>query len=572
MKKIKESYINKNFSLPKQTFLDLENEFLSHDTKQKHFFYHILSNPVIRKDKGSPNSEFTNFHDSVWVPVPSTLIEKHFGRSFKVTDLECRGYLEIKKLNDDGNTYSHAGNICRSYRLPKKIYSIFIRSLEQNKESDEWVNAFSGRPKKKSKSNADFIALKSIPSNNIVRKAMNSIKRTIFNHVQVKHLLDKMKEEARYSEKAKRRYMIDLYSMAIVFAKSQEISEELSEYTGHMVKLQKSGRITEIGGFQSCSREMKHAAFAGISDVHNYDLKSSQVLGLLQLFEEAGISTVELEGILSDDKREVSECMNLEVDSYKAALMSIIMGASLKPPTSENLETSGAVYTYISQGTTTTALDSYTRFYDKFSPLKKDINKWHTHLVNNALSTMNRQKRISNKCNIKLDLKEFLESDGEISRMGKLKRTLAAYYLQGQEANYIHTLCTLSTKYGFEVYSNQHDGLVTRGVIPVEASKEAARLSGFKYALLEEKNFVEGKDLNEPVDTRPKEELSGSIHINYKANPPRNFTEVSIPTTTVYAKAPTTGRKRRRRKPPDDLPTEWQYEEFTPEALAVLFG
>lgn len=571
MNKIKEAYINKNFSLPKQTFLDLENEFLSHDIKQKHFFYHILSNPIITKDKGNANSEFTNFHDSVWVPVPSTLIEKHFGRSFKVTDLECKGYLEIKKLNDDGNTYSHAGNICRSYRLPKKIYSIFIRSLEQNKESDEWVNAFSGRPKKKSKSNADFIALKNVPSNNIVRKAMNSIKRTIFNHVQVKHLLAKMKEEARYSEKAKRRYMIDLYSMAIVFAKSEEISEELSEYTGHMVKLQKSGRVTEIGGFQSCSREMKHAAFAGIPDVHNYDLKSSQVLGLLQLFEEAGISTVELEKILSDDKREVSECMNLEVDSYKAALMSIIMGASLKPPTSENLETSGAVYTYISQGTTTTALDSYTRFYDKFSPLKKDINKWHTHLVNNALATMNRQKRISNKCNIKLDLKEFLESDGEISGMGKLKRTLAAYYLQGQEANYIHTLCTLSTKYGFEVYSNQHDGLVTKGVIPVEASEEAARLSGFKYALLEEKSFVDGKDLNEPIDTSPKEELSGSIHIDYKANPSRNFTEVSKPITTVYAK-PTTGRKRRRRKPPDDLPTEWQYEELTPEALAVLFG
>jgi hypothetical protein len=370
-----------------------------------------------------------------------------------------------------------------------------------------------------------------------------------------------MKEEAKYSDKAKRRYMIDLYSMAVVFAQSEEISEELSEYTGLVKKVQKSGRTTEIGGFQSCSREMKHAAFAGIPDIHNYDLKSSQVLGLLQLFEEAGISTIELEKILQDDKREVSECLNLEVDSYKAALMSIIMGAALKPPTSENLDTSGSVYNYISTGTTTTALDSYTRFYDKFSPLKKDINKWHTHLVNNALATMNRQKRISNRCNVKLDLKEFLDSDGEITRMNKLKRTLAAYYLQGQEANYIHTLCTLSKKYGFEVYSNQHDGLVTRGEIPLEATEEAIKLSGFRYAKLEEKNFIEGKDLSKPLVT-----TSQSIQIVLRSEVTEDIVKpTKTYTATVHEKPK--NKTRRRRKPLDVMPTEWIHEDIDLVAL-----
>ena len=48
----------------------------------------------------------------------------------------------------------------------------------------------------------------------------------------------------------------------------------------------------------------------------------------------------------------------------------------------------------------------------------------------------------------------------------------------------------LSKKYGFEPVSNQHDGLVTLGAVPDEASAEAATLSGFVDAHLEQKAFL----------------------------------------------------------------------------------
>jgi hypothetical protein len=62
--------------------------------------------------------------------------------------------------------------------------------------------------------------------------------------------------------------------------------------------------------------------------------------------------------------------------------------------------------------------------------------------------------------------------------------------LQGQEAAFIHHLTLLSGKHGFVPISNQHDGLVTLGVVPEEATARAAALSGFQHVHLEEKAFV----------------------------------------------------------------------------------
>ena len=66
---------------------------------------------------------------------------------------------------------------------------------------------------------------------------------------------------------------------------------------------------------------------------------------------------------------------------------------------------------------------------------------------------------------------------------------MAAHLLQGREALYIHTLTTLAPKYGFEVISNEHDGLVTIGEIPKAAQAEARRKSGVRRTVLAEKPF-----------------------------------------------------------------------------------
>jgi hypothetical protein len=66
---------------------------------------------------------------------------------------------------------------------------------------------------------------------------------------------------------------------------------------------------------------------------------------------------------------------------------------------------------------------------------------------------------------------------------------MAAFYLQGVEAGYIHWITVLSKDFGYTCLSNQHDGLVTIGEIPEEAREIAKQRSGLKYAVLEEKAF-----------------------------------------------------------------------------------
>ena len=65
---------------------------------------------------------------------------------------------------------------------------------------------------------------------------------------------------------------------------------------------------------------------------------------------------------------------------------------------------------------------------------------------------------------------------------------VAAHILQGKEAAFIHYITAFSGD-DFTVVSNQHDGLIIEGTIPMELIHNARRFSGLPYAELEEKSI-----------------------------------------------------------------------------------
>ena len=76
------------------------------------------------------------------------------------------------------------------------------------------------------------------------------------------------------------------------------------------------------------------------------------------------------------------------------------------------------------------------------------------------------------------------------------KADIAAFFLQGKEAVFIHHLTLLGAKYGYKPIGNEYDGLLTIGLIPEEAVNEARELSGFVSASLDMKAFTPFKPLN----------------------------------------------------------------------------
>jgi hypothetical protein len=544
-------YINKHAYAPKQTYLDLMDRYKEYGKGSREFICHII-NCSMSAHLETSRDDF--LWEGVYIPVPSAAIVKYFGREVKVTELED---IVIKALTEEGNTYSRVRHLCRAYKLSPNFCDFYFNSYESNYHSLEWVNIFTGKPKRVATNSKETLSLKGVKPSSLVSKAVTQIQKTIYNRPQVEAHMEEMKINSSRSDKDRFRYISELHTYSFIKNNSININETISEYTPRFIT-QMSGRVSEVGGgFQSCSRAMKHAAFSNISNVYNYDLKSSQILGLLQMFEEAGVDTNSLLKILEINKKEIAATLGLTVEGFKATQISVILGALLLPFLNAGKNKhSNAVF----DGIAATALEDleavYTKVYDWFTPLKKDINKWHSILVEVALATMNRQKYITNVCGVKFNLRDYIGKSGKLSKSAELRRKLAAFYLQGQEACFIHHLTILSKKYGFTVISNQHDGLVTVGEIPAEAIKEASKLSGLKYAELEKKNFVEGKEFHNPtIKEVEKTEAEVRAVPQLKSD---NFH------TTVKAKPE---RKRRRGKALDNLLTQWIHEDIDLVAL-----
>lgn len=248
----------------------------------------------------------------------------------------------------------------------------------------------------------------------------------------------------------------------------------------------RTGRLSaQHSLLQSCSREMKEAAFKEVPNMKNYDIKSSQMVILSEYFQRAGIESDWLDSYVENPraKYEWAERAGLSVDTWKSCLYALLMGGSAKKSgmyTHDIWE--NIVKEYPDEEK---AYEVLQQFKDVTAPLREALSEWHDYLVNEWYPSNERWNRAKNDVGMPIRRATFEKETG-------FKRALAAHMLQGREALFIHSLVLLSrlNQFDFEVVSHQHDGLVTIGEIPQEAIDLLKQDSAMEYVQLEEKSFT----------------------------------------------------------------------------------
>jgi hypothetical protein len=77
-----------------------------------------------------------------------------------------------------------------------------------------------------------------------------------------------------------------------------------------------------------------------------------------------------------------------------------------------------------------------------------------------------------------------------------------AWFLQGLEAAFVHSITVIGPEFGYRVFANEHDGAVVDGTIPEDAIAKARQRSGFTNAEFVEKPFASDKEVNEVYGNR----------------------------------------------------------------------
>lgn len=530
------AYIIKRYKSSESTKNLIDNLLKGYSQADYQFFVHLYNSTLVslsRKEDG-------------WVPVSFSLMQQTWGQRVKlnIDGMVSQELIEIKNLGTyelvDGTlvtqTYSKQKGISREFRIHLSVLAMLLSSgvntLEEAKSS-KYFDLISGklinplkevRYPKKSDKGTDYSEL--------ILDAQELIKLCTVNIVSIKSHIDRLSDAADsiFGSGTIR----DLKALYIDRCAYKQILEHTVNQHGDFVDYrvmfsergpQMSGRITEAGvGMQNCSRAMKQAGFSGIPGLKNYDLKSSQVWGLIQQFEDLNddsqwktkVDTTWLTNYLDQDKQVFADKVGVSKDRWKECFLALVMGAfmiekvtiedfapvkALKRVNGEWVETDAAPSRALfncfyeeAEGDAELAMTYYKRFFDVVKPLKVSIDNWQEWLIKRYLvkhSVYPRGlQRVYNRTGVFFDLDKYKNAKAEWVNVNTLKRKLSAFFLQGAEAGFIHNLTILGPAYGFQTLNNQHDGLVTIGEIPQEAVDKAIELSGLRYAKLEEKSFI----------------------------------------------------------------------------------
>ncbi|MBO1065149.1 MULTISPECIES: hypothetical protein [Nostocales] len=530
------AYITKRYKSSESTKNLIDNLLKGYSSADYHFFVHLYNSTLVslsRKEEG-------------WVPVSFKLMQQEWGQKVKldIDGLIAKELIEVKNIGTyttvDGHlvsqTYSKQKHICREFRIHLSILAMLISSgvntLEEAKSS-KYYDLISGklintlkevRYPKKSDKGTDHPEL--------ILDAQELIKLCRVNIVAIKSHIDRLSDVADGlfgGGTIRDNKVLALDSHAYQHILSHTVNEH-GDFVDYKVMFsekgpQMSGRITEAGvGMQNCSRAMKQAGFSGIPNLKNYDLKSSQVWGLIQWFEDANddaqwkdkIDTTWLTNYLDQDKQVFADMVGVSKDRWKECFLALVMGAfmiekvtvedfaptkALKKVNGEWVETDAAPSRALfncfyeeANGDAELAMSYYKKFFGVVRPLKVSIDNWQEWLIQRYLKKNSvyprGSHRVYNRTGVFFNLDDYKNTKGEWVNSNTLKRKLSAFFLQGSEAGFIHNLTKLGPVYGFQTLNNQHDGLVVIGEIPQEAVDIAKERSGLRYAKLEEKGFL----------------------------------------------------------------------------------
>jgi hypothetical protein len=522
------AYIRSRFRLPKEVVEYIRSLVEELHPQSQSLFFHIAACSI-----QDPWNEG-------WIPISSYLIRKELSQA-RWQDLHETGLIETIE-------YDRSKHRSREFRLVSGLTEIIIELYTGSTEKpDRWYDLFTGKPSRKKKRTQCTVNNNPVGLNGPLQDGLRvySQMQTPYNRRSVIDHLSRMRNEyeattaffrqgghKRYTEEyqsaflqnggqhlsgydgqrltpeyravlsIRGRYLNDLSCYTSM--RSQEIaldSDHLPYVSWYLpaYSVQMSGRVGhKDGGLQSCSREMKEAAYSGIPNLYNYDLKASQPRILLKRFqdvpEEMRPNSDWIESYLDDPIAKVrfAEQAGVSVDLWKSALCAVMMGASLPKRWGGSL---GEVARLVGVNHPGNEEGVFQRLRSQLEDLYDQIQVWHDYLMDHKIKdeafTSRGGRMIKNESGHSLRL-------GDLDKRKYRRRgQVAAFYLQGLEAAFIHSLAALGNTYGFTVVANEHDGLVTLGAIPEAAVKQAAKRVGLHNPVLVEKPFVGRKLLCE---------------------------------------------------------------------------
>ena len=471
----KKSYFISNYKVSQTTYLFVQEKLQGFSPEERRFILHILCSELLARSRAE-DTENREDWGAFALKLPSKTIRAEIARDFSWKSFEPRakGLLEASGFCDGS---------CRTFQVSPTFLAEVVAKIDQATQSPDQspaVNLFDGSAYK----TACWVSAEGVPaSSKLMRDALKLL------HVANCPInVDAVGEHLRRLERDGKPLALlnDKLCAQWIFA-GMKVSDGFGFYTPSYSP-QRSGRLGELGGgTQSCSKAMKEAAFSGIENLFNYDLRSSQGYVLLQDLRLAGIDDTWVAAHLGPGAFEQhAGALALSKGAYKKCFFATIMGASHRWLEGEHI---GALQEKMLEvcGTPELARVKFKQVVKQLEPLKKVVRLWTEWLLESPgcphRKKTQRREYLENATGQKLLL------DGA-SDAKELTRKAAAHMLQGQEAAFIHHLTILSKDSTFTPISNQHDGLVTLGIVPPQAIAEAGKRSGFEYAFLDQKPFV----------------------------------------------------------------------------------
>ncbi len=251
-----------------------------------------------------------------------------------------------------------------------------------------------------------------------------------------------------------------------------------------------TGRIFEQGGIQNLSKKWKTKLF-DINGVNNYDLESSQISVLVTLMENNQLQCAHFKDFITNENSKIkySKEIGIEVKDFKTILFGKLFSGhsgdiGFHPDNSSffnliyriakrKVGKHSDTHKIIEEGK-----DITKKINAVFKPFNDELKTWNSYLK----EEYKHRKRIKNDCGMNL-LLQGLKGRTWVSKV-------SPFIIQGFESRFIHELTIKSSENGFQVLSNEHDGVVTKGEIPLTLIEQIKSSTGFSYAKLIKKPFL----------------------------------------------------------------------------------
>jgi len=491
---IEDRQIRSRFNVSKSA-LDVVSETLTDfGTDTSHFFKHVLISGILRPETDR------------WTYVSEKQISKN------LPGADPNSLVEADLLQKRNH---NMGEDASCWRVDEEVVLPFVRHLRDTEDPE--YDLFSGQKTHWAYRSKRYDDNRN-PRPDLVQEAMDAVSHGYFDREALKDHVSSVDQklsglrtgantevgksklhgvQARWAQD--RVCAVTLLNQNPIPQEENVVSYDLG------YRMEESGRLTQIGGgLQGCSPAMRKEAYAGVDDLHAYHIRFSIPTMLHQFTEEAGIDAPVLEKYVREpsERRRWARNMGIDTHALEAAVSALCVAPIRSHRQDHNRErgtsTSG-------EGLNTHNLivqDGLRRKPGEYNPEKAcDENEHYQRLVEDLTNTLRKWRLhlqdhwipdhkyvghggywIKNEVGCSIPVPDSLEGRG-------LSRVLA-FLLHGREAYFVHTLTVEADKYGVEVISNEHDGIMTIGGLPRSVIQTVKAKTSMQQVAVQEENPV----------------------------------------------------------------------------------